>query len=204
MPVDPQIQMLLDLRAALPPLHTLSVDGRASTVRRPRLPGSAQTGRRRAWSTATCRDPVARWDCAFTRPLGKGPFPLMVFFHGSGFVVCSLDTHDGMCRNLCAGTGCVVVSVDYRLAPEHKFPAATRRLPRGNPLGGGECRGFGRRPAARVRRRRQRGRQSGRRHGLAHARRGRPRLLGQLLIYPVTDYTDPARPRWSRTPRATA
>src|ERR1700737_4939317 len=54
---------------------------------------------------------------------GTGPFPLLVFFHGSGFVLCSLDTHDGMCRNLCAGAGCVVASVDYRLAPEHKFPA---------------------------------------------------------------------------------
>src|SRR3954453_15954122 len=56
-------------------------------------------------------------------PPGEGPFPLLVFFHGSGFVLCSLDTHDGMCRNLCAGAGCIVVSVDYRLAPEHKFPA---------------------------------------------------------------------------------
>src|SRR5437016_2356403 len=65
-------------------------------------------------------------------PHGTGPFPLLVFFHGSGFVLCSLDTHDGMCRNLCAGAGCVVASVDYRLAPEHKFPtgieiACTRR-----------------------------------------------------------------------------
>src|ERR1700739_2335203 len=56
-------------------------------------------------------------------PLGEGPFPLLVFFHGSGFVLCSLDTHDGMCRNLCAGGQCIVVSVDSRLAPEHKFPA---------------------------------------------------------------------------------
>jgi acetyl esterase len=56
-------------------------------------------------------------------PHGEGPFPLMVFFHGSGFVLCSLNTHDGMCRNLCAGAGCIVASVDYRLAPEDKFPA---------------------------------------------------------------------------------
>ncbi|HEY6870928.1 MAG TPA: alpha/beta hydrolase, partial [Novosphingobium sp.] len=56
------------------------------------------------------------------RPQGNGPFPLLVFFHGSGFVLCSLDTHDGMCRNLCAGGQCIVVSVDYRLAPETPFP----------------------------------------------------------------------------------
>ncbi|HET6182922.1 MAG TPA: alpha/beta hydrolase fold domain-containing protein [Acetobacteraceae bacterium] len=56
-------------------------------------------------------------------PPGKGAFPLLVFFHGSGFVLCSLGTHDGMGRNLCVGAGCAVVSVDYRLAPEHKFPA---------------------------------------------------------------------------------
>jgi len=57
-------------------------------------------------------------------PPGTGPFPVIVFFHGSGFVLCSLDTHDGMCRNLCAGAAALVISVDYRLAPEHRFPAA--------------------------------------------------------------------------------
>ncbi len=64
-----------------------------------------------------------------------------MFFHGSGFVLCSLDTHDGMCRNLCAGAGCIVVSVDYRLAPEHKFPAGLGRLSGRDPLGGGARRG---------------------------------------------------------------
>ncbi len=57
-------------------------------------------------------------------PEGSGPFPVLVFFHGGGWVICNLDTHDGSCRNLAKGAGCVVVSVDYRLAPEHKFPAA--------------------------------------------------------------------------------
>jgi acetyl esterase len=56
-------------------------------------------------------------------PEGSGPFPLVVFFHGGGFVVCDLDTHDGTCRQLSLRSGCVVVSVDYRLAPEHRFPA---------------------------------------------------------------------------------
>lgn len=50
--------------------------------------------------------------------------PVLVYCHGGGWVAGSLDTHDGVCRALCARTPCVVVSVDYRLAPEHRFPAA--------------------------------------------------------------------------------
>jgi len=50
--------------------------------------------------------------------------PGLVYFHGGGLVAGSLDTHDGVCRPLANETGCRLVSVDYRLAPEHKFPAA--------------------------------------------------------------------------------
>ncbi|WP_269929384.1 alpha/beta hydrolase [Aminobacter sp. HY435] len=50
--------------------------------------------------------------------------PLLVFLHGGGFVLCSLDTHDNFCRALAKAGDCAVLSVDYRLAPEHKFPAA--------------------------------------------------------------------------------
>lgn len=53
-----------------------------------------------------------------------GPLPLIVFFHGGGFVVGDLDTHDLPCRLLCRHAGAHVLSVDYRLAPEHPFPAA--------------------------------------------------------------------------------
>lgn len=49
---------------------------------------------------------------------------VVVFFHGGGFVIGDLDTHDAVCRELCVGTGCTVIAVDYRLAPEHRFPAA--------------------------------------------------------------------------------
>jgi len=57
-------------------------------------------------------------------PEGSGPFPLLMFFHGGGFVLCSLETHDELCRALCRDTEAVVVSVDYRLAPEARYPAA--------------------------------------------------------------------------------
>lgn len=53
-----------------------------------------------------------------------GPLPALIFFHGGAGVFCSLDTHEGFCRLLANESGCRVISVGYRLAPEHKFPAA--------------------------------------------------------------------------------
>lgn len=55
---------------------------------------------------------------------GDALSPGLVFFHGGGWVAGSLDTHDGLCRRLCEAAGCRIVSLDYRLAPEHPFPAA--------------------------------------------------------------------------------
>lgn len=57
------------------------------------------------------------------RPAGDGPHPVTVFFHGGGWVLGSLAAYDGTCRTICDETGGIVVSVDYRLAPEHPFPA---------------------------------------------------------------------------------
>jgi acetyl esterase/lipase len=58
------------------------------------------------------------------RPEAGSPTPTIVYFHGGGFVIGDLDTHEGVCRQLCRDVGAVVVSVDYRLGPEHRFPAA--------------------------------------------------------------------------------
>ncbi len=57
-------------------------------------------------------------------PIPNDPFPVLVHFHGGGWVVCSTATHDAPCQKLCHYAGCIVVSVDYRLSPEHRFPSA--------------------------------------------------------------------------------
>ena len=58
-------------------------------------------------------------------PTGSGPFPVTMMFHGGGWVIGDLMTVDAQSRQVCNQVGCVVVAVDYRLAPEHRFPAAT-------------------------------------------------------------------------------
>jgi len=195
MPVDPQIQVLLDMGAGVPATNTLSVaEARAQYEGRIRLMAPApDVG---AVTERSVPGPGGELRLRIYRPTGPGPFPLLAFFHGSGFVLCSLDTHDGMCRHLCAGAGCVVVSVDYRLAPEHKFPAglddcvyatrwiaehaaeldgdATRLAVCGDSAGGNLA------AAAALRLRDEAG----------------PPPLGQLLIYPVTDYHTPGTPSY--------
>ena len=75
----------------------------------------------------TCAGPHGQLRLRIYTPRGidaRGPFPGLVYFHGGGFVAGGLDTHDGICRALTQASGCRLVSVDYRLAPEHPFPAA--------------------------------------------------------------------------------
>jgi len=195
MPVDPQIQDILDVIATLPPMHTLSVaEARERMEKRP------ESGLRIAPVAAVEDRVIARAGGALPMrvytPIGSGPFPIVVFFHGSGFVVCSLNSHDAMCRNLCAGSGAVVVSVDYRLAPEHKFPAApddclfaTRWVAEHAAELGGD--------ASRIV---VAGDSAGGNLATVTALRirdeGGPKLAGQLLIYPVTDYHSPGTPSY--------
>ncbi len=58
-------------------------------------------------------------------PDGEGSFPLLLFFHGGGWVTGGIENYTGICVDLAKATNCTIASVDYRLAPEHKFPTAT-------------------------------------------------------------------------------
>lgn len=69
-------------------------------------------------------DPIPLRIYTPAEPAAGERFPVLVYLHGGGFVVGSLDSYDSTCRVLANRSGCIVVSVDYRLAPEHKFPAA--------------------------------------------------------------------------------
>ena len=189
MPVDPQIQALLDLRATLPPLHTLTVAQAREQFAAREIPG-LRIPEVAAVRTISIAGPAGPLALRVYTPLGVGPFPLMVFFHGSGFVVCSLDTHDVMCRNLCAGSRCVVVSVDYRLAPEAPFPAAPDDCLTATRWAAAHAGEIG------ADRRRTRlvlaGYSAGGNLATVTAMRirdqGGPPVAGQLLIYPVTDH----------------
>jgi acetyl esterase len=115
---------ILEVVNALPPVEDIGVDAarlRAREMLR-RAPRGPEVG--------SVADGVAR--CAHADlpvrvylPAGRvaAPRPVVVYFHGGGFVLGDLDAGDAHCRLLCAGTGCVVVSVNYRHAPEHPFPA---------------------------------------------------------------------------------
>src|SRR5262249_52024363 len=72
----------------------------------------------------TVPGPIGEIPVRIYTPAGDGPHPLLVYFHGGGWGIGNLDTHDGVCRALTNLASCMVVSVDYRLAPEHRFPAA--------------------------------------------------------------------------------
>lgn len=67
--------------------------------------------------------PQGRVPARWYRPEGEGPFPIIVYFHGGGWVVGTLDTYDALCRALTNRASAVVVSIGYSLAPEHRYPA---------------------------------------------------------------------------------
>jgi acetyl esterase len=124
--VAPEIRALLDQLAASgrPPLQDQSVeqarafhDQDAVALNGPAAPVAAVGDR-------LVPGPAGELPVRVYTPEGEPPFPIVVWFHGGGWVVGSLDTYDPLCRALAAAVPAVVVSVGYRLAPEHPWPAA--------------------------------------------------------------------------------
>ena len=186
MSLDPQVAALLErvARSPLPPYHTVPAfvarriyrDTRAALA--PKPPQLAEV------KLLVFDGKVA---VRAYRPVLGGSLPALVFFHGGGWTIGDVDTHDVLCRQLAMDAHCAVFSVDYRLAPEHPFPAAVedcvlateyvhrnanalnvdpRRIAVGGDSAGGNL-------AAVV--------------ALMARDRGAPPLAYQLLIYPATD-----------------
>ena len=122
------------------------------------------------------------------RPDAEAERPVTVFFHGSGFVICSIETHDAMCRQICRRSGTVVVSVDYALAPENKFPAAPDDCLAATRWVAEHASEFGGDPTRLA----LAGDSAGGNLATVTALRirdeGGPKIQAQLLLYPVTDH----------------
>ena len=125
--LDPQARALIDLMTerGVPPTHTL-VPAEARRLYRERR----ATVQPAPITMAEVRDlsasgPYGAIGLRLYRPItAPAPAPALVYYHGGGWVIGDLDTHDVLCRELAHRAGCAVVAVDYRLGPEHRFPAA--------------------------------------------------------------------------------
>jgi acetyl esterase len=189
MPLDPQAQHVVDALAALnlkPVENSTPGEARESIRTRTAALGPFPD----VAAVADHRVPVAGGEITVRTysPGGAGPHPALVCYHGGGWVIGDLYTHDGLCRSLTNAARCVVASVDYRLAPEWKYPVAVedsyaallwvaanaarlgidpRRVAVGGDSAGGNL-------ATVV--------------GLVARERRGPALVHQVLIYPVTDH----------------
>jgi len=188
MPLDPQARAFLDQLAAanIPDVPALTPrEARAQMdVASLMLGRPPQVGR---VEDRTFPGPAGPVRVRLTAPGGSGPFPGLVYFHGGGWVVGGLGSHDHLCRAITAASGVSVVSVDYRLAPEHPFPAAVDDAEAAAVWAADHAAELGIDPARLA----VGGDSAGGNLAAVVARRardrGRPRLAFQLLIYPIAD-----------------
>jgi acetyl esterase len=125
-PIDPAAAAVIEiLEQVFPRVDEVddATEARRIMKAMPELPDVEEVG---GVEDRTIPGPVVDIPVRIYRPLEgiAAAAPGVVYFHGGGWVICDLDSHDGACRRIANAVGAVVVSVDYRLAPEHKFPAA--------------------------------------------------------------------------------
>ena len=201
----PDVEALLTQMEASagPPIHTLTVAEvrKIAATRAPALTGKPEDVA--AVENITIPGPAGDVPIRIYQPTAAEPCPVLMYFHGGCWVLCNLDTHDFICRALANRGGCVVVSVDYRLAPEHPYPAGLddcwaatewvaanpqRLNGKPNVLGvAGDSAGGSLAAAVALRARDS----------------GGPQLAHQLLIYPITDATrfdTPSYQAWGSLP----
>ncbi|WP_371618602.1 alpha/beta hydrolase fold domain-containing protein [Streptomyces sp. NBC_00454] len=192
MPVDPSIAAVLDQVNAHPTPRIIDTDPEVLREVSRRLgagvvlPEPIEVG---SVENTAVPGPAGPIPVRVYRPEGGGPVPTVVFFHGGGWLTGDLDTHDAVTRRMCRDVNAVVVAVDYRLIPEHPFPAAHD-----------DCLAAAHHVAAHIEdygARRDRLAVAGDSAGgnlaavvaLAFRDEGRP-LAAQLLVYPATDFVD--------------
>lgn len=125
MPLDPEAKAMLEAMSAGPKIDFFAVPHTVIRQSFGSMPGNATGPEMARVEDRDVDGPQGKVPVRIYTPRGEAERrPAIVFFHGGGFVLCSLDTHDATCRELAQGTGAIVLSVDYRLAPEAKFPAA--------------------------------------------------------------------------------
>ena len=125
MPLDPQVDALLGqmAEAGLPSPESMTVaQNRELIVQLGDLAGAPEDVARVVDTVAP--GPAGDIPVRVYVPAGDGPLPVLVYYHGGGWVIGNIETHDVPCRALANRSGAIVASVDYRLAPEHRFPAA--------------------------------------------------------------------------------
>ncbi|HEV2688786.1 MAG TPA: alpha/beta hydrolase [Bryobacteraceae bacterium] len=124
--LDPAVRLLLQAIEAQgdPPLETLSPDDARKFVAESIKPVGGTVEPVRTVENLRIPGPESDVPIRVYTPDTPSPRPALVYFHGGGWVVCDLDMYDVVCSALARRSGAVVISVDYRLAPEHKFPAA--------------------------------------------------------------------------------
>ena len=195
MPLHPKLQAIVDSAAALPAMETvppeiLRANYEVQAALAPRPDVAHVEDRMIAGPRGEIRVRIYRPDLA-------GGHAVIAYFHGSAFVICSIDTHDVLCRHLCLRANAIVVSVDYGLAPENPYPAGPDDSLAATLWAAKNAASFGGDPARLV----VAGDSAGATMATVTALRiheaGGPAIAAQLLIYPVTDYPDPAPPSYA-------
>ncbi len=129
MPVDPQMQSVIEraAKSTLPPFYRMSAAEARRVYKETRAglaPPVPEVADVRALAASGPAGPIPLRVYRGLDTASGAPLPVLVYFHGGGWTIGDLDTHDIICRTLANKAHCAVVAVDYRMGPEHKFPAA--------------------------------------------------------------------------------